>query len=94
MMSSTAYSASGNNFGHFSNAEFDSLVEEAAREVDPDKRKELYKRAETILSEEVAALAPIYHYTRVTLTKPYVDRTVAKTKKSRRNGKLHLGRAQ
>ena len=45
--------------------------------MDPDKRKELYKRAETILSEEVAALAPIYHYTRVTLTKPYVDRTVA-----------------
>ena len=71
------HSTSGMNLGHFDSPEFDGLVEQAAREIDPGKRKDLYKRAETILSEEVVGLAPIYHYTSVILTKPYIDRTVA-----------------
>ena len=71
------HSTSGSNFGHFDSAEFDTLVERAARETDPDVRRDLYRQAERILSEEVIALAPIYHYTSVTLTKPYLDRTVA-----------------
>ena len=65
------------NNGHFNNAEFDSLVEEAAREANPQTRRELYKQAEQILVQDVVALAPIYHYTSVTLTKPYLDRTFA-----------------
>jgi len=57
------------------NAEFDRVVEEAARESDPAKRLELYKRAEQILCEEEAAMAPIYFYTFVRVTKPYLTRT-------------------
>ena len=59
------------------NAEFDRVVEEAAREFDPAKRLELYKRAEQILCEEEAGIAPIYFYTIVNITKPYLQRTFA-----------------
>jgi oligopeptide transport system substrate-binding protein len=70
-------SASGMNFGHFADDEFDTLVEDASREPDPQTRKALYKRAEEILVGEVVGIAPIYHFTNVTLTKPHLDRTVA-----------------
>ena len=61
----------------WSNAEFDRVVEQAARESDPAKRYELYKRSEQILCEEEAAIAPIYFYTFVRITKPYLTRTYA-----------------
>jgi oligopeptide transport system substrate-binding protein len=51
---------------------FDELTTQAAQESDPEKRKELYREAERILSEEEAAVAFIYHYTRITMTKPWV----------------------
>jgi oligopeptide transport system substrate-binding protein len=59
------------------NAEYDRVTEEAARESDPAKRLELYKRAEQILCEEEAGIAPIYFYTIVNITKPYLQRTFA-----------------
>jgi len=59
------------------NAEYDRVTEEAAKESDPAKRLELYKRAEQILCEEEAAIAPIYFYTTVRLTKSYLQRTIA-----------------
>jgi len=59
------------------NAEYDRVTVEAAKESDPAKRLELYKRAEQILCEEEAAIAPIYFYTTVRLTKPYLQRTIA-----------------
>ena len=55
--------------------EFDLLTKQAGAEQDPDVRTELYKRAEQILSEEEAAYAPIYYYTTVNLTKPWLNRT-------------------
>ena len=61
----------------WNNAEFDRVTEEAARESDPAKRLELYKRAEQILCEEEAAMAPIYFYTIVNVSKPYLQRTFA-----------------
>lgn len=61
----------------WSNAEFDRVTEEAAKEFDPAKRLELYKRAEQILCEEEAAMAPIYFYTIVNISKPYLQRTFA-----------------
>lgn len=61
----------------WNNAEFDRVTEEAARESDPAKRLELYKRAEQILCEEEAAIVPIYFYTMVNVTKPYLQRTFA-----------------
>lgn len=59
------------------NAEYDRITEEAAKESDPAKRLELYKRADQILCEEEAAIAPIYFYTFVAMTKPYLTRTYA-----------------
>ena len=54
--------------------EFMKACEDAAAESDPAKRKELYFRAETILCEEYCTIIPIYFYTRVVCTKPYVER--------------------
>jgi len=59
------------------NEEYDRVTVEAAKESDPAKRLELYKRAEQILCEEEAAIAPIYFYTWVRITKPYLKRTYA-----------------
>ncbi len=68
-------SDSGNNHTKWVNPEYDEIVDEAARETDPEKRKELYVQAEKILVEEDAAITPIYWYTNVEVTKPYVTRT-------------------
>ena len=69
------HSTDSDNRIQWHNAEFDRTVEEAARESDPAKRLELYKRAEQILCEEEAAIAPIYFYTFVQMTKPYLTRS-------------------
>ncbi len=55
--------------------DFEAKVVEAARELDPEKRMQLYAEAEDMLVVKNAAIAPIYWYTRVTVTKPYVQRT-------------------
>ncbi len=39
------------------------------------ERLELYAQAEQILNVDDAVIAPIYWYTRVAVTKPYVERT-------------------
>jgi len=57
------------------NEEYEKLVADAAVETDPAKRVDLYAQAEEILVNTDAAIIPIYWYTRVTVTKPYVDRT-------------------
>jgi peptide/nickel transport system substrate-binding protein len=38
-----------NNYGYYSNAEFDDVIERAMREVDPASRTELYRRAQEIV---------------------------------------------
>jgi oligopeptide transport system substrate-binding protein len=68
-------SDSGNNHTWWGNDEFDALVDEAARVTDPEQRKELYAQAEQILVDQDAAIIPIYWYTGVEVTKPYVNRT-------------------
>jgi oligopeptide transport system substrate-binding protein len=60
---------------NWENAEFEKLVIQAARELDPAVRVDLYAQAEEILVNTDAAIAPIYWYTGVSLTKPYVQRT-------------------
>ncbi len=65
-------SKSGQNYAKYNNPEFDQLVEAAAKESDPEKRKEMYKKAESIFIDEDAAIAPIYYYTYVRLYKPYI----------------------
>jgi oligopeptide transport system substrate-binding protein len=55
--------------------DFDNITEEARAEQDPAVRKELYTEAERLLSEVEAAYIPIYFYTTVAVTKPYLERT-------------------
>jgi ABC-type transport system substrate-binding protein len=51
------------NVSHFSNTEFDTLVEQAEKLKDPLERQELYINAERLLTETEAALIPLYHTT-------------------------------
>jgi peptide/nickel transport system substrate-binding protein len=44
------------NFFKFSNSEFDNLVGKGRLEINPDKRAELYKQAQSILTEQAAAV--------------------------------------
>jgi oligopeptide transport system substrate-binding protein len=68
-------SDSGQNYTKWKSDEYDKLVDEAARESNTAKRVALYRQAEDILVSKDAALIPIYWYTRLTMTKPYVQRT-------------------
>jgi len=54
--------------------EFNDLTIAAGREPDPATRLEMYKRAEQLLNYEIAAIIPIYFYTTVNVTKPYLTR--------------------
>jgi len=54
--------------------EFNDLTIAAGKEPDQAKRAEMYKRAEHLLVYEIAAIAPIYYYTTVNVTKPYLQR--------------------
>jgi len=71
------HSELGSNYIRWDNPEFNRLVEEAAAESDPAKRKDLYYQAEKILVQDEAGIIPIYYYTRVVCSKPYVERTYA-----------------
>jgi oligopeptide transport system substrate-binding protein len=57
--------------------EFDSLLEQAMVETDTAVRTDLYSQAEYILTNRDAVIMPIYFYTSVSLTQPYVERTFA-----------------
>ncbi len=54
--------------------EFDNITEQARALQDPAERKALYTQAEKLLSEVEAAYIPIYWYTTVQVTKPYLHR--------------------
>ena len=68
-------SKSPQNYTHWTNSFYDQLVEKAATIQDPKIRKKLYEQSEYILCEQDAAIAPIYLYTTVNVTKPYLTRT-------------------
>jgi len=53
-------------------AEFSELMAQARSSQDPEERKTLYKEGEKWLSDTHAAYAPIYYYTTVSMTKPYI----------------------
>jgi oligopeptide transport system substrate-binding protein len=61
----------GNNETGWSNAEYDRLIKQAARTIDPVQRYELFHRAEAILLDELPFI-PLYYYTRVYLRHPDV----------------------
>ncbi len=72
--SSNPVDANGNPQGGLTwkNDTFEQLVVEAAKEMDPAKRVDLYAQAEEILSKTDAVIIPIYWYTSVQVTKPWV----------------------
>ena len=59
----------------YDNQAFFDLLHQAAVEQDPVKRVDMYAQAEETLVYTDAVIIPIYWYTRVTATKPYVERT-------------------
>ena len=61
----------GNNDGSYSNAEYDSLINQAKATGDQEKRLEYLSKAEKILLDE-AGTAPIYFYTEVRVRQDYV----------------------
>ena len=60
---------------NWKNDAYEKLVADAAKELDPAKRVDMYAQAEDILVNKDAVMAPIYWYTTLGLTKPYVTRT-------------------
>ncbi len=62
------------NCGDATASEFDEITKQAQLETDPAVRAELYAQAEEILAVEETAYAPIYHYTFVRTTKPWLTR--------------------
>jgi oligopeptide transport system substrate-binding protein len=60
---------------NWENPAYEQLVADAAVELDPAKRTEMYAQAEEILVVTDAVMAPIYWYTQLDMTKPYVTRT-------------------
>ena len=62
------------NCSEIVDSEYDELTKAAQVETDPAKRAELYAQAEEILAAVEVAYAPIYHYTVVNVTKPYLQR--------------------
>jgi len=60
---------------NWKNDTYEKLVADAAKELDPKKRVDMYAQAEDILVNTDAVMAPIYWYTNLDLTKPYVTRT-------------------
>ncbi len=56
---------------------FIAAVEKGAAVADPAERAKAYYEAEQILTVDEAIIAPLYYYTRVVCTKPYVHRTYA-----------------
>ncbi len=59
----------------YDDPEFFAGLAAAATESDPAKRVDMYAELETYMVKEVAIIAPIYWYSRNTVTKPYVVRT-------------------
>ncbi|GAK39680.1 peptide ABC transporter substrate-binding protein [Paenibacillus urinalis] len=62
----------GNNDSGYANPEYDALIKQAAVEQDTAKRNDLFAQAEKMLVEEDMVIAPLYYYTNVSLTKPYL----------------------
>jgi oligopeptide transport system substrate-binding protein len=60
---------------NYVNDKFEEILKKAATEPDQQKRLEMYAEAEQMLCYDDAVIIPIYWYTSVNVTKPYVKRT-------------------
>lgn len=59
------------NEGHWKNADYDRLIDQALSEQDRAKRYAIYRQAEAILLDELPIL-PVYYYAKSTLRSPWV----------------------
>jgi oligopeptide transport system substrate-binding protein len=64
-------SNSGNNHTRWKNKHYDQLLEQAAREFDPDKRARLYDQAQRILCETEMPIMPLFWVAESTLLNPH-----------------------
>src|SRR5699024_9940212 len=62
----------GNNYTNWEDSEYQDLLKESRKELDPDKRKEILKEAEELFMDEMV-IAPVYFYTNVYAHKDYVE---------------------
>lgn len=60
----------GNNDRGYTSPEYDRLLDEAARELDPARRFELLSRAESLLVEKDLPLLPLFHYSQLYMYDP------------------------
>lgn len=65
-------SYSGNNNTHWKNKEYDSLIENGSKEFDLNRRKEIYKKAQFILTEKDVPIMPLFYEAQNILIKDYV----------------------
>jgi len=77
------------NYGRFSNAEFDKLMEEASRTVDLKKRAGLMHDAEAIAMQEQPVI-PIYYYVSKSIVSPKVKGWADNTKDIHRTRYLSM----
>jgi oligopeptide transport system substrate-binding protein len=61
-----------NNDSKFSNAQYDKDVKDTVKSAEPAARMAAFADAEKILIQDEMAVMPIYYYTNVSLTKPYL----------------------
>ena len=67
MHSDNITSSGGNNLSRYRNDEFDALVMAAKRELDRDKRKEMYRKAQQIMFDDVPTLPLVHTDVRIVL---------------------------
>lgn len=63
----------GNNHTRWSNSTYDRLVQNAAGELNVDRRAEMYRQADTILCKDEAAIVPTFVSTQNILMKPWTS---------------------
>jgi oligopeptide transport system substrate-binding protein len=73
------HSGSPDNYTRWSSPAYDQVIDAALREVNATKRQALYRNAEKVLVQDNAIIAPLWWSTRVTLTRPDVQRSYAIT---------------
>jgi len=71
------YLNSSGRLGGWSNAAYDTLIDQISQEADLPTRLDLYADVEQILVEDEAVLGPLYNNMRAVLTKPYLQRTIS-----------------
>ena len=60
----------GNNRTGWSSADYDALIAEASRELDPSRRFDILRRAENLLVQKSMPVCPIYYYLGIQLYDP------------------------